>query len=546
MKLDDAAIKRVEEESRIQLSKIKISEEDADSFISQATSVLTDYQKRFSDTKEFKYRFIRRFGRVELILTIPGPRVNPFEEGDRGKERNIKKTIDSLLLTPSTEINYAYAGGNNIVYVHTPISQTEAKVLRSPMLYAVLLGIIGGLIIRVLPQEAASLITDEIAGPVLSVVTKILSGIIGPVIFLSLVTSINTLDSITQLNDLGIKIVRRFLHITDLTAIMAMLVACLFFPILGSGGTDFSPATVIDLFLSVVPTNVFTPFVDNNVPQIVVLGLIMGEALLIVGKKVSILPEILLDIKEWINELMFLVMKATPLVPFLSILRLIGQGRYDTMIRGWKYIVAIYICILLSFGIKLFKVSMRCKVSVPYLLKTVKPAGINSLVASNKATGITMCYDISDSMGIDKSYSNFWIPMNQAMLSTNYTIIFVLATFYVADLSGVPASPGFLIVLFILAVQLSMASPGMIGGLTILFQSLGLSTEYVGLFSVYKLLTSNALNMYNAVYRLLEEFEAATVMGKVNRANAFEYQPGGEHDSTAGGNTDAGGGKDVG
>ena len=42
-----------------------------------------------------------------------------------------------------------------------------------------------------------------------------------------------------------------------------------------------------------------------------------------------------------------------------------------------------------------------------------------------------------------------------------------------------------------------------------MFQTLGMSTDYVGLFSTYRLLTDNYCAAVTAAYAMMEEYEAA-------------------------------------
>ncbi len=75
-----------------------------------------------------------------------------------------------------------------------------------------------------------------------SVLLKILSGIMGPVIFISLITSIISLNSVNELSDLGLKIFKRFLVIILSIVILSIGISILFFADFGPGGVLFRPA----------------------------------------------------------------------------------------------------------------------------------------------------------------------------------------------------------------------------------------------------------------------------------------------------------------
>lgn len=101
-------------------------------------------------------------------------------------------------------------------------------------------------------------------------------------------------------------------------------------------------------------------------------------------------------------------------------------------------------------------------------------------------------YDISNkSFGIDADFNSFWYPLSEAMFAPCSPIGCVLACFMAAEFAGAAVSLEFLLILFILTVQLSMAYPGLIPSITILFKSLGLPMGYIGMFSAYNVFLKN-------------------------------------------------------
>ena len=100
----------------------------------------------------------------------------------------------------------------------------------------------------------------------LSVVLRLMTGIMGPVIFLSLIVAINTLEGINELNQMGFKLLWRFVKVAIFCAIISIIVGILFFGGLAKGVADFEPRMIVDLLLSIIPTSLISPFVENNIP----------------------------------------------------------------------------------------------------------------------------------------------------------------------------------------------------------------------------------------------------------------------------------------
>jgi hypothetical protein len=89
-------------------------------------------------------------------------------------------------------------------------------------------------------------------------------------------------------------------------------------------------------------------------------------------------------------------------------------------------------------------------------------------------------------------------------------------------MSGTPISFGFILILVILSVELSLACPGLTASLTIMFSSLGMSTDYVGFFSAYNVLIRNMQAGFAVTYRMLEHLEEAYVLNAVDGGALLE------------------------
>ena len=119
-------------------------------------------------------------------------------------------------------------------------------------------------------------------------------------------------------------------------------------------------------------------------------------------------------------------------------------------------------------------------------------------------------YEVSEKeLHIKPEFSSFWIPMCSAMLSPKTTIYLVIATLMVAEMTGMAVTTSFLLVLIIVTLELSIASPGTTSAWTIMFETLGMPTSYVGLFTVYRMFTINYGTACSMTYNILEELEAA-------------------------------------
>jgi len=107
--------------------------------------------------------------------------------------------------------------------------------------------------------------------------------------------------------------------------------------------------------------------------------------------------------------------------------------------------------------------------------------------------------------------------MSHAMFKPRTTIHLVIPPFLIAKAMGMPISQSFLLVLILTVLELSIASSGITAAWTILFATLGLPLEYVGLYVIYKVFTTNIACGGCEFYYILEQIEASCVLDTIDR-----------------------------
>ena len=103
------------------------------------------------------------------------------------------------------------------------------------------------------------------------------------------------------------------------------------------------------------------------------------------------------------------------------------------------------------------------------------------------------------------------------MFKPRTTIHLVIPPFLIAKAMGLPISQTFLLVLIITVLELSVASSGITSAWTILFAALGLPLEFVGLYVIYKVFTTNVACGGCEFFYTLEQIEASCVLDTIDR-----------------------------
>ena len=503
------------EDTRNALLKAGFSDSDTDLFAGNMIEVLDDYAAFGGDGAEMKYRIWKGLMRMNIQILIPGEAFDPFTDGNGAEKRSFEKMFSLNLNAEDIEISYKYGMKCNIISISIPLEKKPKKVIKDPVVWGVVLGLACGILCRLLPQGINTFIINEIASPLQSILLSLISGVMGPVIFISLISSIIALENIDALTGLGFKIIGRFLVIILFLIAVGIVVSGLLFQDFGIGSSGFSLAMLFSMIFDVIPTNLFEPFLKNNTAQIVILGFLMGAALLLLGDRVSELKRIIEQINKWIMNIMKIVLLTMPAIPFLSIMITLAGGKEKDLLSGWKFIVASYLVFTICIAVKAVKTSNKAGVRIPELWRMVKPVAKVSFTTGSTTAALRCVYEASDEFGVKSSFSSFWIPMSTAMLSPKTAVNVVIAAFMAAQLESLPVSLSFLLVLIIMATELSIASPGIPAACTAVLKSLGLPVDYVGLITTYRLLTDNYGAACSISYNVLEEVEIAHKLGEI-------------------------------
>ncbi len=486
-----------------------ISPEEAERMQTIAAEVLEKYSRQFGEDAEFEYSYRKRFTSVELRLNILGERYNALLEGSKPIFDRSYEIISNLLIDRVTTAFFVYGFGKNLVTLRAP-RRGGKDILHNPMVLAVVCGILLGFLCQLLPEGLFHFFIDDLVTPVSDVLLSVLSGIMGPVLFMSLLSSVTTFNSISELNTLGRSIIRRCVLIIVSVALLSIAVCILLFGNLGNAGASFAPDQIISLLINIIPTNLLTPFTENNTAQLIVLGLGLGAALLIMAERASTLKSLLCDMTLWLNTFMRIVMRISPLIPFLSLLKITAEGGFGVILDTWKFLLGVVLCMLICAVGKIALVSFRRSLPPLLLLKKLRPLVLRAFATGSMSTTLIMQRQISKSaFGIRPSYTEFWYPMSYAMLNPTMVISIVVPAFFAASAAGVPVSSSFLLVLFLLTVQLSLASTGTISSWVIVFTQLGLPMSFVGVFSASRIVIKNFTAAFSVLFLSLEQIDAA-------------------------------------
>lgn len=286
------------------LEQNEYPKDEIEFFTGKAVRILDNCSNHHGMGTRFRYTISKHLGRVRLRIIIQGSPYNPLSDEDETIDSLSEYVTQLFLHDQSAFVSYKRLLGKNIITLGSAVKPRKSLSFKSPLIWAIALGVIFGLICQRLPDNIHAFLVDSLADPIGSVVLALIAGASAPVIFLSLITSITSLGSINRLTELGFKIMWRFIKCTLFIIGVSTAVSLLFYSVFGAAAIRFNPDQLISMLLKLIPTNIIAPFLNNDMPQLVILGLVLGAALLLLDDRVDNLNASLRALREWSMSVM--------------------------------------------------------------------------------------------------------------------------------------------------------------------------------------------------------------------------------------------------
>ncbi len=437
--------------------------------------ILLRMQARFGEDAPVEAYVEKSFGRPVLHIEIAGEAFNPMNETGN----SLGDWNDTLITAVNIDPKYTYSWGKNVLRFVLP-GKTMNPVLQIAVAIAVgcALGILGALF---LPDAARENVTNTLFSPFYDVWIRILNALSGPVIFFMVITTIINTKKITMQGGTKVYVIGRYFLFSLLAAGFTVVCAV---PFLGRGvfamqsGTDLLKNT-LDGLLKIFPNNIFEPFIDSNTPQLLLIAIFIGSAMIVLGNHVSRLKTVI----QQINMIGLLLAKwISLLVPFFTCIFLaleIWQKQTALISQVWKPM-------LLSFALTAL---VLCFASLWLAFRTHTPALlvfrklIDPFLHVLKTGSVDSAFDLTErnsvrALGIDRVFAGISLPQGLVLYMPVSSVGVLAFTLFACVVCGIQPDLGTLIGAVVFSVVLFVATPPVPGAnllaYIVLFSWLGL------------------------------------------------------------------------
>jgi proton glutamate symport protein len=382
------------------------------------------------------------------------------------------------------------------------------KLPRLQLYTKILIGLLAGVLFGLFAKQCGfSDFVSSYIEPIGTAFIKLISMVVIPLVFASLLVGTSSLDDIRKLGRIGAKTVIYYLFTTIIAICIGLILANILRPGTGlseqaqarliqksgeESGAPISAApekpTITDILLNIIPKNPIRAFVDRQMLQIIFLALMTGICLNLIPSERS---RPVINFFEGVNDVVIkmvqIIMKLAPYGVFALISSVVTDFGMDILIVLMKYSLVVIIGLVLhvtvvySLAIKVFT-----KQKVIKFFRGIRPAQLIAFSSASSSATLPVTMECTEkNLGVPGQIASFALPLGATINMDGTALYQGVSTVFIAQVYGLSLTPVQQLTIVLTAVLASIGTAGTPAAgvitLAIVLKSIGVPLEGIAL-----------------------------------------------------------------
>jgi len=314
--------------------------------------------------------------------------------------------------------------------------------------------------------------------PVADAFIRLISMLISPIIFCTIVVGIGSMHNLKQIGRVGFIALVYFEVVTTLALVIGLVVVNWVKPGVGvhanSATLDVSSIatytaaakklSVIDYIMNLIPTTLPGALVSGEILQVVLVAILVGIALASLGEKGKKLTELLDIISKVMMAIVGIVVRLAPLAAFAAIAFVVGK--YGS--RSLMSLASLMLCVIITmvlFVVFILGTILRLnKFRLWPLLKYLKEEILLVLGTSSSETALPGLMAKMEGLGCAKPVVGLVVPAGYSFNLDGTSIYLTMAAIFIAQATDTPLSLWQQIVMLFVLMLASKGAAAVTGG----------------------------------------------------------------------------------
>jgi Na+/H+-dicarboxylate symporter len=359
-----------------------------------------------------------------------------------------------------------------------------------------LAGIIVGVLINnfLLPNDFVEYyLINQIFLTISSLFLILLKMIVLPLIFVSVISGIVSINDVSTLGRLGAKTFSLYI-LTTLVAITLALFISSFVNYDTVGQITNNIQSNIEenidqknIILSIFPTNFFSALANGNVIQVLAFAVFVGVAASYVKKEIPIFIELIDNMNKVFNKMVMIIIQLTPIAVFALLAKTFATEGVEVFIPLIKYFLVV-VFVLITHFILTYSILLRLFSNLSIYSFYTKLKALIIFTFSTSSSNASIPYTLNtvvQKYGVDKSFASFSIPLGATINMDGTAIMQGCAAYFLASYYGINLAFSDMITIILTATIASVGTAGIPSAgiimLSLILAELGIPLEGITL-----------------------------------------------------------------
>ena len=359
-----------------------------------------------------------------------------------------------------------------------------------------LAGIIVGILINnfLLPNDFVEYyLINQIFLTISSLFLILLKMIVLPLIFVSVISGIVSINDVSTLGRLGAKTFSLYILTTLVAITLALFISSFVnYDTVGQITNNIQSNTEenIDqknIILSIFPTNFFSALANGNVIQVLAFAVFVGVAASYVKKEIPIFIELIDNMNKVFNKMVMIIIQLTPIAVFALLAKTFATEGVEVFIPLIKYFLVV-VFVLITHFILTYSILLRLFSNLSIYSFYTKLKALIIFTFSTSSSNASIPYTLNtvvQKYGVDKSFASFSIPLGATINMDGTAIMQGCAAYFLASYYGINLAFSDMITIILTATIASVGTAGIPSAgiimLSLILTELGIPLEGITL-----------------------------------------------------------------
>lgn len=305
-------------------------------------------------------------------------------------------------------------------------------------------GLIAGIVVGIIFGEDA-----DVLKPIGDIFIRLIRMIIIPLIYVSIVMGMTSINDSASLSRIALKSIATFLLTTSFAIVIGLTTAYLLKPGMSISADAISiniadrvnsdvQFEIMKVINDTIPDNALNALVSGKMLQVVFFSFFTGVVINGVGKEKKLIVNGFKLASKVVFRMIDLILKLAPYGAFALTSSVVGKQGIGMLQSLGMLVVTLIVAMLVQYVIFGILIATVARLSpFPFYKKSLEYQSLAFSTSSSKATLSTTMHVCAEKLGVSKNSTSFVLPLGAAINMDGMAIYLGICTLFFAQIYGI-------------------------------------------------------------------------------------------------------------